>query len=466
MKNLSLSIVLVAITAIPAFSQEVFTLEKCKELALKNNVKVKNAELLVSQAAEQQKEAFTSFFPSISASANGFAANKPMVEMEMDMSAQMQPLTNALTPLIGWAMMNGAPIDPASLAGLQNQEPTKIKALKNGVIAGVTATQPIFAGGQIITGNRLAKAGLEVRKLQKQLTENEVLLTTERYFWQFVALQEKMKTIGNSDAMLTRILSDVKVAVDAGLTTRNDLLRVELEQNRLVANRSKAENGLQVLKLTLAQMIGVPADSFDIEQLQFDEMPLSPSPFGEGLGEVQTRPEYKLLQKNVEIAKMQTQIEIGKNLPTVAIGAGCSYMNSDLHSESGMKNNFGMLFATVSIPITGWWGGAHAVKRKKLEQQAVENTRRENAELLSAQMQQIHNDLNEAYSHVQLSRKSIAAAAENLKISQDNYNAGVTAISDLLEAQNLLQQAADQHAEAITQRYVKLAEWEKVNRAK
>jgi outer membrane protein TolC len=464
MKKLSLPIALLAITTIPAFSQEVFTLEKCKELALKNNAKVKNAELLVSQAEEQQKEALTNFFPSISASANGFAASKPIVEMEMDMSAPMQPLTSVLTPLIEWAMVSGAPIDPASLAGLQSQEPTKIEVLKNGVIAGVTATQPIFAGGQIVTGNRLAKAGVEVRKLQKQLAENEVLLTIERHFWQFVALQEKMKTIDNSETVLTRILSDVKVAVGAGLTTRNDLLRVELEQNRLAANRSKAKNGLQVLKLTLAQMIGVPADSFGVEQPQFDEMPLSPSPLGEGRGEVQTRPEHKLLQKNVEIAKMQTQVEIGKNLPTVAIGAGYNYMNFDLHSKGGMKNSFGMLFATVSIPITDWWGGSHAAKRKKLEQQAAENTRRENVELLSVQMQQIHNDLNEAYSQVQLSRKSIAAAAENLKIGQDSYNAGVTAISDLLEAQNILQHAADQHAEAITQYYVKLAEWKKVNK--
>jgi outer membrane protein TolC len=102
-------------------------------------------------------------------------------------------------------------------------------------------------------------------------------------------------------------------------------------------------------------------------------------------------------------------------------------------------------------------------KRKKLEQQAAENTRAENAELLLVQMQQIRNELNEAYRQMQLAQKSIAAAEENLKISQDNYNAGVTTISDLLEAQNLLQQSADQHAEAITQYYMKLAEWKKVN---
>ncbi|MDR1544147.1 MAG: TolC family protein [Prevotellaceae bacterium] len=465
MKKLSLSIMLLAITIITAFSQEVLTLEKCKELALKNNVKAKNAEIAVEIARQQQKEAFTNYFPSIKAAGLGFAANKPMVEMEMDMSAQMQPMLETFTPAIIWAMQNGAPLDPAALAALQNQEPQKIEMLKNGVIAGVTATQPIFVGGQIINGNRLAKAGVAVRKLQQQMTENEVLLSAERYFWHLVSLQEKMKTIENSETMLVRILSDVKIAVEAGLTTRNDLLRVELEQNRLAGNRSKAENGLQVLKLALSQMIGVPADSFSIQPPQFDEIPLVPFPLGEGQGEVQNRPEYKLLDKSVEIAKMQTQMEIGKNLPAIAIGVGYNYMNFDLHKENGMKNNFSMVFGTVSVPITDWWGGSHAIKRKKLEQQAAENTRKENADLLLVQMQQIRNELNLSYSQILLEKKSISAAEENLKISQDNYNAGVTALSDLLEAQNLLQQARDQHTEAITQYYVKLAEWKKVSGA-
>jgi outer membrane protein TolC len=50
-------------------------------------------------------------------------------------------------------------------------------------------------------------------------------------------------------------------------------------------------------------------------------------------------------------------------------------------------------------------------------------------------------------------------AETNLEISNDNYNAGITTISDLLEAQNLLQQSHDQYTEAMTGYYLKLAEY-------
>ena len=127
-----------------------------------------------------------------------------------------------------------------------------------------------------------------------------------------------------------------------------------------------------------------------------------------------------------------------------------------------MKNNRGIVFANVSIPITDWWSGSHATKRKTLELQQAENTRTENAELLLQQMQSIQNSLQEAYQQVLLAKKSIYSAEQNLKVSADNYNAGITTLSNLLEAQNLLQQSRDQYTEAATDYFVRLAEWKQV----
>jgi outer membrane protein TolC len=460
MKKSLITIALLALSIYSAQGQEIITLDKCKELALKNNARIKDSEIEVQIAQQQKKEAFTNYFPNVSSMGFGYMANKPMVSMEVDLSSQMQPLISVLSPVIGWAMTNGVPVDPAALAGLQNQQPVKFEMLKNGLVAGVNATQPLFAGGQIINGNRLAQTGVQVRELQKQMTESEVLLSTENYYWQLVSLNEKMKTIEQSESMLARILSDVKVAVENGLTTRNDLLRVELEQNKLEVNRSLVENGLQVLKLTLAQTIGIPSDSYNIHLPQFEEISLPAT--NVTAATMQNRTEYKLLCKSVDAARLQVKMETGKNLPSLAIGAGYNVFRFDLHEDEGMTNDFGLAFASVSIPITDWWGGSHDIKRKKLELEKAENTRDENAELLLIQMQQISNELNQAYNQVLIEKKSIKAAEENLKISQDNYNAGITILSELLEAQNLLQQATDRHTEALTCYFTKLAEWKSI----
>ena len=64
----------------------------------------------------------------------------------------------------------------------------KMSMLKDGLMGGVTAALPLFTGGQIVNGNKLADVGVEVKKLQHKMTDNEVALTTEIYFWRIVML--------------------------------------------------------------------------------------------------------------------------------------------------------------------------------------------------------------------------------------------------------------------------------------
>ena len=61
-----ISVILIFI-CLSAKSQEIFTLEKCKALALQNNVKAQNSQLAIEAAEQVRKEAFTKYFPSVNA---------------------------------------------------------------------------------------------------------------------------------------------------------------------------------------------------------------------------------------------------------------------------------------------------------------------------------------------------------------------------------------------------------------
>jgi outer membrane protein TolC len=421
-------LIIILFSTVYANAQEMLSLEECRKLTLENNAKVKNARLSVEAAEQTKKEAFTKYFPNVSAVGVGVIFNKPLMTQTVE---------------TGYP----APNDKAV-----------VEMFRNGIIGGVTATQPLFAGGQIINGNRLARAGVEASKFQQQMTDNEALLTTERYFWQLVSLNEKIKTVAEAETMLQRVHSDVHVAVDAGLADRNDILRVELEQNRITGSRLKLENGIRMLKMAFAQHIGVAIDSFAVALPDFTDIAPPDAAADHNLS-LQNRPEYRLLEKSVDVAKLQVRMETGKNLPTIAVGAGCSYINFDNGKLTEMEMKPGVAFATVSIPISGWWGGAHAIKKKKLELRAAENTRRDNAELLLIQMRQLAAELDEAYRQVTLARKSIAVAEENVRMSEDHHKAGVSILSDLLDARNLLQQSRDQYVEAAAEYCMKSAEY-------
>ncbi|MDR2805941.1 MAG: TolC family protein [Dysgonamonadaceae bacterium] len=68
-------------------------------------------------------------------------------------------------------------------------------------------------------------------------------------------------------------------------------------------------------------------------------------------------------------------------------------------------------------------------------------------------------ELDEAYQQVLLAQKSISVAEENVRMSEDHHKEGTSILSDLLDAQNLLQQSRNQYVEAATGYRVKLAEY-------
>ena len=230
--------------SLPLNAQKLYTLDECQALAVENSAKVKNSRFDVEAAEQTSKEAFTNYFPNISATGAIFKASESMAQMDMALPVPGVP-------------------------------PISMEMLKSGKMAGVTLLQPVFMGGRIVNGNKLAHIGEQVSQYQLALTEDQVEASVSQYFWQIVALKEKLRTLATLETQLDTLHRDVVASVDAGVTTRNDLLRVELQQQNIAANRLKVENGLSVTRMLLCQLIGVDKSDFDIA---FDNFPPVVSP--------------------------------------------------------------------------------------------------------------------------------------------------------------------------------------------
>jgi outer membrane protein TolC len=428
-------------TATVATAQQQLSLEQVKQLALEHNMAMRSADNAIKQAKEQQKEAFTNYFPQVSATGAGFKTNRDMVK----------------------ASVSTADLLPASLAQVIPEQlaaaiPSTIPVsmVNKGVITGATAVQPVFMGGQIVNGNKLAKVGVEASKLQRRTTQNTVELTAEQYYWQIISIKEKQKTLDAVAAMLDKLNSDATVAVKAGVGMRNDLLQVQLRQNEVESNRLKLDNALKLAQMVLAQYIGLEGKDIDVSALVDPaQLPAAPTIKVDHDQAVTATPEYQLLQKNVEASALQRKMEAGKLLPSVAVGAGYNYYDMG----SGMDSHFGMVFATVSVPISGWWGGSHAVKRRKLAEQNAREQLTDNAQLLKIRMQKDWNDVDDAYKQLVLAKKSIEQSEENLRLNRDYYHAGTVTMNDLLTAQQQYQQSRDRYTDAYAQLQVKMLEY-------
>ncbi len=432
-KSIILILALAAAAPFGAAAQEVaadtvLTLEQCADLAVRHNAALKNARNNAEMAAQMRKEAFTKYFPEIAASGLGIIANHDMLQYDLDL-----PLLQEIG------------IGPLSL-GL----------VKKAKAAGVQAIQPVFVGGQIVNGNRLAALGESVARLQLTQTENEVRLTTEKYFWQLATLKSTRLTLLSAIEMLDTLSAQVKVAVDAGITTRNDLLKVDLQRNEYRSSLVDLDNGIRLCRMLLSQYIGADfRKPVNINAPVPETVPETPLDMFVDPEEALTQTvSYRLLESNVKAKELAVRMETGKNLPTVAVGAGWYY-----HDVLEQNHNFGALQLVVNIPISGWWAGSHAMKRKRLELENARTQLSDDSELIQLNIRNKWNDLTAAHRKMQIALQSIAQSAENLRLNRLYYEAGTVAISDLLEAQTLHRGSLDDYSAAYGNFRTALAEY-------
>lgn len=145
---------------------------------------------------------------------------------------------------------------------------------------------------------------------------------------------------------------------------------------------------------------------------------------------------------------------VGKNLPVIAIGGNYSYENL-----FDRDHHVGVGFATISIPISDWWGGSQSIKKQKLNACNAENTLADQSEVLLIGIAHIWNSLQEAYRQIHIAINSIEQATENLRLQTDYYRTGLCTLSDLLDAQTLYQQSHDKYMEAYAKYALKKREY-------
>lgn len=372
--------------------RKVISLEECKEMAMQNNAEVKNASLEFQNAVDTKKSLFTKYFPNISAGGSYFTTDNSAAKF-------------VLLPGIG------VPIG------------------KDGLMGGVMAVQPVFAGGKIIAGNQLGQVGVEVGKLKLDAKKRDVLSGVERNYWMLVSLKEKMKTVEAAEALISNLEKDVENLVDAGVRDRKDLLEVKYAKNDIMTKRMELENGISLSRLALVQYIGLdPSEPFDVDTAIGRDLKEPGYYLADHDIAVDYLPETKMLDKSIKAKKLEYRLKVGEYMPTIGIGASYQY-----HNLLNSNHSFGAVFAMVTVPISNWWEGSYEARKKLREVEMAENSVEQARELLKLRMQKIWDELYAAYMKVSLSEESVEIAEENYRYSKESYDAGMLSMSELLD---------------------------------
>lgn len=445
MKNKRLMMLLAgwAFVALPLFGQRTLSLPQCLELAVSHNRTLRSAALDVESADAARREAFTNYFPEVSASVLAFHTFDKLVKGDGVFPEEIAVFGEPYAAIVG--------------------QPFSLREMNKGYTATVSAVQPLFSGGRIVAGNKLAAIQQEAMRLQRSLTEKEVLQKVTECFWQIASVRYHLQTLDAADRQMETVLTETQNQVAAGVATRNALLRVQLRKQELASNRLTLENSEHILLMLLAQQIGLADETVTIELPEV--VPMDPRQlYASAENAVELREEWQLVGRQVEAQRWQVRMERGKHLPTFAVGvtgmqSGFGGLSSNVKQLMKTEMTNGFVFGTLSIPISSWWGGRQAIRQQQIKLRQAELDRLEAREQLRIEIESTWSNLMEAYKQIELMKVSEEEASENLRMSQAQYKAGTESLSDLLDAETLHRSAQNNLSSALADYQIKLADY-------
>lgn len=428
-------------------SAQVYSLDSCRNMALRSNKILKMSDHEIEAAGYARKAAFAAYLPAVDFT-GAYTWNQRQIEL-LGEDAKLPTMTfdpktgtynyNVLmNPETGAPVMNpstGTPI-PTTVAVIPKS--AMAYDTHNVFVGAVTLMQPIYMGGTIRAMNDIARITEDVARSSRSIAVQELIYTVDEAYWQVVSLQQKKKLAESFVQLVDTLKHNVEAMYREGVATRSDQLKVEVKLNEANLALTKVDNGLALSKMALAQLCGLPIETpMELEQSKLT----TESKFAGGVDYnmqdvYASRPELETMRHGIKLTQAQTKLVKGSMLPKIAaIG---SYTFSNPNVIDGFEKRFGGGFsvgATLTVPIWHW--GQHYNKYRAAKAQTVvqELALADAEDKVQLQVNQAKFSFQEAYKTYDMTVVNQKNADENLRQAEVGFKEGVLTTEDVMAAQ-------------------------------
>ena len=470
----------VLMMAPPVWAQQVLTLQECRDMAIENNKNIKISQEKVNMANYDKKIAWANYFPTISAQGTYMHNEKQLqllsddkintintmgTTLQGDVNGYIDPIIQNLmqNPMMYQIIMNSPELqaliqDLHHIGALETLDAIGEEITKNftldtrNVYAGmVTMMEPVYAGGKIRAYNKMARYAQDLAEMQLTTEQQEVIISTDKAYWQIVSLANKQKLTEKYVELLRTMSGNVDKLVEEGMATNADKLSVKVKLNDAELSLIRVQNGVALSKMLLCQSCGMPLDTditLEDENLEDVVIPVYNPQYTED-DIMNNRPELQSLELATKIYDKKVNIARADFLPTVAVFG--NYVVTNPSAFNGFENEFKGFYnfgVVATVPIFHFGEGYNKVRKAQSEAMITQLKLEDTKELVMLQVSQDEKQIKEAESRLQMTTDKMSDAEENLRMATVGFNEGVIPSSTLEAAQTAWMQAHSEYIDA------------------
>lgn len=424
MKNIFIFISALILTfgSTATFAQNTWSLQKCIEYALENNIQIKQQEINTNYSQIQLSQAKSNRLPNLNAQfSNDYSFGRSLT---YDNTYQN--------------------VNSSSITG------------------GASTNVTIFNGFTLTNEIKRVELDFQATLQDLQKAKDNIMLSIAGAYMEILFSEEIAQVTEAQIEVTKQQLNRTQQLVDAGSLAKGALLEIQAQLAREELQLVNNQNSVQLAYLTLYQLLELPIEeSFKIEKPSLPEikanitMANSLDVFNNALN---VRPEIIAAQLRVKSAETQLAIAKGNQYPSLSFGA--NYYNlfndkyTDIYGEKisfsdQLKNNArSSAGLTLSIPIFNRFQVRNNISNANLQITNYKYQLQTASNVLRKEIEQAYTNALASLNRYISTEKAVISMEEAFRYVEERFNVGMVNSVEYNQSKNDLTAAQSQLLQA------------------
>ncbi len=334
----------------------------------------------------------------------------------------------------------------ASRSGTQRIDATSGRPVSTGVpyneSYGLSGSLDLFTGFRRGAQRRSAGAAVELREATLLRQEYATALATKQSFFNALAAQELLAV---AETRLRRAQEQLNLTAERlrlGATTRSDSLRARVEYGNAQLSLIQARNDLRNSQAALARQIGVAGLVGPVADTTLEARLVALDSVALRREAMANAPAVREAEASVTSARASIAVSRAAYFPSFSLTGSTNWARADetLFGGSPLTRSWSMR-VQMSLPIFNGFQRETNLVTADANATAAESRLRDARLQLDQQITQSLAALEAAAARIDVSRVSVAAAEEDLRMQRERYRLGAATIVEVLTSQVALDQA-------------------------
>ena len=327
--------------------------------------------------------------------------------------------------------------------------------------------QPIYSGGRISAGVEAALLGKTIQSNQNDDIAKRVVFLVKKAYYDALLNEAIVDVNRKSEALTKAHLDDIQKMASQGLSSRYELLRVQVQLTNIRAMRIQSETNLKNVKLAFFNTIGLPLEG--AESLKLTDKLSMPAPSRTDGEHSANLPDHSLVRAGLEDAFhnrsdlkiAQLRIDMQRQSIVLAEAEGKPSFNLmwNLGYEYPSRKEFltqawgdyWNIVAMASVPVFEWGRIKARIRQEESLLKQAEIAEMDIRERIKLEVRQSVSSVQDSVVLIETQNENIKQAEEGLRLAEIGYKNGVNTQLEVMDTQMALDTAAKNYVQSLYQ---------------